>query len=174
MALPADRKSELRRVDCLAPVPMHWWKRWRRGFNQAERLGREVAKALSIPMVEALRRPKPSRVQAGLASAARRKNALRSFALSNPGEVAGKRVLLVDDVITTGATATACARLLKRAGAEQVVLLALARVDRRAPAPFPRAQEAPPTFPGWALNEIGEADVEDETLPPADGKIQWE
>lgn len=173
-ALPADRKSAERRADCVTPVPMHWWKRWRRGFNQAERLGLEVAKALSIPMVEALRRPKPSRVQAGLASAARRKNALRSFALSNPGEIAGKSVLLVDDVFTTGATATACARLLKRAGAERVELLALARVDRRAPAPFPRGQEPPPARPGWELTETGEADAEDETLPTHNRRIQWE
>ena len=72
-ALPADRKINGGRADCVVPVPMHWWKRWRRGFNQAERLGQEVSRALSIPMVKALRRPKPSRVQAGLASAARRR-----------------------------------------------------------------------------------------------------
>lgn len=164
-ALPPDRRQPGRRADCVIPVPMHWWKRWRRGFNQAERLSREVSCALAIPMIGALRRPKPSRTQAGLASAARRKNALRSFALSSSGEVAGKSVLLVDDVFTTGATATACARLLKRAGAERVELLALARVDRRAPAPFPRAHEAPPTRPGWVHDEAGEADLEDETLP---------
>lgn len=173
-ALPADRRAAGRRADCVVPVPMHWWKRWRRGFNQAERLGREVSRALSIPMVEALRRPKPSRVQAGLASAARRRNALRSFALSSSGEVAGKSVLLVDDVFTTGATATACARLLKRAGAERVELLALARVDRRAPAPFPRAHEASPTRPGWEPGVTGEADFEDEAPPFDDRKINWE
>ena len=173
-ALPADRRVSGRRADCVVPVPMHWWKRWRRGFNQAERLGREVSKALSIPMVEALRRPKPSRVQAGLASAARRRNALRSFALSHSGEVAGKSVLLVDDVFTTGATATACVRLLKRAGAERVELLALARVDRRAPAPFPRALEAPPSPAGWEPAENRTADSEDEELPFDNRNIKWE
>lgn len=173
-ALPADRRLPGRQPDCVVPVPMHWWKRWRRGFNQSERLSREVSRALSIPMVEALRRPKPSRVQAGLASAARRRNALRSFALSSSGEVAGKSVLLVDDVFTTGATATACARLLKRAGAKRVELLALARVDRRAPAPFPRAHEAPSTRPGWEHDKTGEADFEDEALPLENRKIKWE
>lgn len=173
-ALPADRKINGRRADCVVPVPMHWWKRWRRGFNQAERLGQEVSRALSIPMVEALRRPKPSRVQAGLASAARRKNALRSFALSRSGEIAGKSVLLVDDVFTTGATATACARLLKRAGAERVELLALARVDRRAPAPFPRAHESSPTRAGWRSDETDEADFEDEGLPLDNRNTQGE
>ncbi len=146
-ALPPDRKRPGPPADCMVPVPMHWWKRWRRGFNQAERLAWEISRRLSVPLVQPLRRPKPARVQAGLASPARRKNALGSFAIRNAAAVAGRSVLLVDDVFTTGATATACARLLKQAGAARVEFLALARVDRRVPAAFPRAGEAPPDPP---------------------------
>lgn len=128
-----------RKVDCVVPVPMHWWKRWRRGFNQAESLAMEVSRAVSAPLRHALRRQRHSGVQAGLSSAARRRNALASFSLAESRDIAGSSVLLVDDVFTTGATATACARLLKRAGADSVAVLTLARVDRRAPAPLFRA-----------------------------------
>lgn len=133
-SMPRDRK-----VDCVVPVPMHWWKRWRRGFNQAESLAMEVSRAVAAPLRHALRRQRHSGVQAGLSSAARRRNALSSFSLAESRDIAGSSVLLVDDVFTTGATATACARLLKRAGADSVAVLTLARVDRRAPAPLFRA-----------------------------------
>lgn len=82
-------------------------------------------------------------MQAGLTSSARRKNALGSFTVANSADLSGRSVLLVDDVFTTGTTAMACARLLKQAGAAKVEFLALARVDRRVPAAFPRAGEAP-------------------------------
>lgn len=161
------------RVDCVVPVPMHWWKRWRRGFNQAELLAGEVARRLRVPVVSALRRPKPYQVQAGLASAARRRNAIQSFSLANAGDLAGKSVLLVDDVFTTGATATACARLLKRAGADSVTMLALARVDRRAPAPFPRAHETVTRWAGMEMEETRETRTPEGPASPRDTN-QWE
>ncbi len=122
--------------DAIAPVPMHWWKRYRRGFNQADLLARAVSRATGLPRLYPLRRARIAAIQAGLGSAERRRNAMASFAL-NPGQpLHGQRILLVDDVFTTGATATACARLLKKAGASYVAVLTIARVDRRAPAPL--------------------------------------
>jgi ComF family protein len=115
--------------DVVVPVPLHWWKRWQRGFNQAELLAREVARRWQAPLLSVLRRKKYTAAQAGLTNAQRRRNAAGAFAVH--GRLDGKHVLLVDDVLTTGATASACARALKRAGAARVTLLTLARTDRR-------------------------------------------
>ncbi|MEO8027028.1 MAG: ComF family protein [Bryobacteraceae bacterium] len=121
------------RYDVIVPVPMHWRKRMARGFNQAELLSAELAKSLAIPVsTKALRRTKSAPAQASM-SFAQRRAGMRAgaFAVRRPNAVAGRRVLLIDDVFTTGATARACARELKRAGAAHVTLLTLARVDRR-------------------------------------------
>jgi ComF family protein len=123
------------RFDAVVPVPLHWRKKWQRGFNQAELLARYLAKRRGIPMMLALRRKRATAVQAGLASAGRRRNVagafdLRSKAKPDP-QLAGKKILLIDDVMTTGATASACAAALKRGGVKSVSLLTLARVDRR-------------------------------------------
>jgi ComF family protein len=112
-------------------VPLHWWRHCQRGFNQSELLARAIARRCGIPVVPALLRRRVTRVQAGLTNAQRRENVARVFVHNRRREVDGKRLLLVDDVMTTGATAAACARELKRAGAASVTLLALARVDRR-------------------------------------------
>jgi predicted amidophosphoribosyltransferase len=82
-------------------------------------------------MVNAVRRRRSTTAQAGLSNARRRENVAGAFRVKKPRAVDGRRVLLIDDVMTTGATAAACALALKRAGAKSVVLLALARVDRR-------------------------------------------
>jgi ComF family protein len=120
--------------DLIVPVPLPWFRKWRRGFNQAELLGRELAKRTSIPFQHALVRRRLGRVQAGLTKTERRRNIANAFRNSPDAGVSGKSVLLVDDVFTTGATANACARLLKRSGAERGGGLTVARVDRRAPA----------------------------------------
>jgi ComF family protein len=121
--------------DVIVPVPMHWRRRLERGFNQASLLANELGRYVGAPIASALRRPYRGTPQASLSFADRRAN-LRgaSFTVSRPGAIAGRRVLLVDDVITTGATARACARALKSAGAAHVTVLTLARVDRRAAA----------------------------------------
>ncbi len=125
-AFPADAQ-----FDAIVPVPLHWRKRWNRGFNQAELLARYVARTRGIPMLHALRRRRATATQAGLASAGRRRNVAGAFVLKPGADLKGKRILLIDDVMTTGATAGACASVLKRGGAGSVSLLTVARVDRR-------------------------------------------
>ncbi len=138
------------RFDLIVPVPMHWRKKLDRGFNQADLLSREIAANLFIPVKSALRRTRSSPAQASL-SLANRKASMRkgTFLAPRPDLVAGLRVLLIDDVFTTGATARACARELKRAGAAHVTLLTLARVDRRPVATPGRARAAAATTGGY-------------------------
>ncbi len=104
-------------------VPMHWWRRWRRGFNQAELLAQELAARLGVPVRAPLRR-RTGATQVGQARSGRLRLSSRGFAVSSP--VSGS-VVLVDDVLTTGATAAACARALRSAGATEVRVLTLAR-----------------------------------------------
>ncbi len=129
-ALPRDE-----RFDLIAPVPLHWRRQWQRGFNQSELLARDLARRSGIPVVRALRRLRSTAAQAGLSNTRRRQNVARAFACRRgsrgAGRIEGKRVLLIDDVMTTGSTAAACALALKRAGAARVALLTVARVDRR-------------------------------------------
>ena len=125
-ALPRDQQ-----FDVAVAMPLHWRRRWQRGFNQSELLARPIARRRGIPMVKAVRRTRATAAQAGLSNARRRENVSGAFRVGRPQRVAGRRVLLIDDVMTTGATASACALALKRGGARSVTLLALARVDRR-------------------------------------------
>ena len=129
-ALPRDRY-----FDAIVPVPLHWRRQWSRGFNQSTLLARILARRSGIPMVPALRRTRFTAVQAGLSNSSRRQNVVAAFRVRRGGamarKLAGRRILLIDDVLTTGATAAACASVLKRAGAAGVALLTVARVDRR-------------------------------------------
>jgi ComF family protein len=127
LALPREQQ-----FDVVVPMPMHWWKRWRRGFNQTELLAGEVGRRAGLPVHNAVRRVHHKAAQAGLTNAKRRANVIGAFKVRARKAVESKRVLLIDDVMTTGATASACARAIKRAGARSVTLLAVARVDRRA------------------------------------------
>jgi ComF family protein len=129
-ALPLDES-----FDAIAPVPLHWRRQWQRGFNQSELLARNIAGRTGIPVVLALRRLRSTSAQAGLNNAGRRQNVAGAFACRRGARwarrIQAKRILLVDDVMTTGSTAAACALALKRAGAARVALLTVARVDRR-------------------------------------------
>jgi ComF family protein len=118
--------------DAIVPMPLHWRRRWQRGFNQSELLAREIGRKWGVPVFALVRRKRATAPQAGLTSAQRRKNVQGAFEVRKGQRLKGIRILLIDDVLTTGATASACARALKRAGAAQVTFLALARRDRRA------------------------------------------
>jgi ComF family protein len=129
--IPVDQQ-----FDAVVAVPLHWRKKWQRGFNQAELLARFVAKRRGVPLLNPLRRRRPTETQAGLASAGRRRNVAGAFELrwqkpDSKRRLNGKKILLIDDVMTTGATASACASVLKRGGAKSVSLFTVARVDRR-------------------------------------------
>ena len=129
-ALPREQT-----FDVIVPMPLHWRKRWQRGFNQSELLAREIGRRTQTPVRNCLRRVRSTASQAGLTSAKRRKNVSGAFQTTRRAKhrkaLDGLSVLLIDDVMTTGATAASCARALKRGGARQVTLLTLARVDRR-------------------------------------------
>lgn len=127
-ALPRDE-----RFDAVTAVPLHWRKRWQRGFNQSELLAQALAGQRGIPMISPLKRVRFTATQAGLSNSARRRNVAAAFGgRRNAAKmVVGKRILLIDDVMTTGSTAASCALALKRAGASRVALLTVARVDRR-------------------------------------------
>jgi ComF family protein len=133
-ALPLDET-----FDAVVPVPLHWRRQWRRGFNQSELLAHTVARRRCVPVRNALRRVRATSVQAGLSNSGRRGNVAGAFRVRARTVLTGSRLLLVDDVMTTGSTATACARALKRAGAQRVALLTVARVDRRFIAGVPAA-----------------------------------
>ncbi len=117
--------------DIVLAMPMHWRKLWQRGFNQAELLARPVARRYGIKLSSNLRRRRYTKPQAGLSEAKRRDNLRNSFTVVRPEQMRGKRVLLIDDVFTTGATLRTAAEALKAAGAGHVCALTLARVDRR-------------------------------------------
>ena len=117
--------------DSIVPMPLHRKRQRERGFNQAELLAQEVARVASLPVELAVTRTRYTVQQAGLTGKQRRNNVRDAFEVKDPARVAGKRILLVDDVVTTGASANSCALALKRAGASFVAVLALARADRR-------------------------------------------
>lgn len=119
-------------IDFCVPVPLNRWRLWRRGFNQAELLARRVACLLAVPCrSKILRRIRRTESQAGLSNQQRRSNVGGAFAVMRGAALRGTRILLVDDVMTTGATLDACARVLKRAGVEHVGAVTIARAKRR-------------------------------------------
>ena len=123
--------AELDRPDRLLPVPMARKRLRERGFNQALMVARWLSKALDIPYHEhALLRPHETVAQQDLDAKARKRNLLNAFALAPDVHVAGQHLALVDDVLTTGATAHSLARLLIGAGARQVDIYCLARTPR--------------------------------------------
>ncbi len=114
----------------LVPVPLHRWRLWQRGFNQSALVAKRLSKRLDMPVVlDALTRHRNTPPLRGLNPRQRRDTVQSAFSM-NPARVdglKGRDVLLVDDVYTTGATANACAKILKRAGAGRVQILCWAR-----------------------------------------------
>ncbi|MDR2856308.1 MAG: ComF family protein [Novosphingobium sp.] len=115
----------------VVPVPLHRWRLWRRGFNQAALLGREIARlrgaTLAVDMLER-RKPTPGLGGLGRKARARALSGAIGVARRHRGHLRGANVVLVDDVFTSGATSGACVSALKRAGAERVVIACFARV----------------------------------------------
>jgi ComF family protein len=121
----------LAEADALVPVPLHWRRLWLRRFNQSAALAQAVGRESGLPVVfDGLQRVKPTAQQVGLTRAERARNVQGVFAVSEAARTAvtGRRLVLVDDVLTSGATVDACARALLRAGAAGVDVLIFARV----------------------------------------------
>ncbi len=118
----------LKDVDLIIPVPLHWKEKWRRGYNQSLLLARQISRITGIEVREDLlfkKRNTPSQVS--LSAEERRRNVKGVFSVRRGRELKGRRVLLVDDVFTTGATVNECAKVLKERGVEKVFVLTLAR-----------------------------------------------
>jgi len=118
-------------ADLLVPVPLHWTRLFQRRYNQAALLAQAVRSAGGPPVAaDWLARRRRTPAQGHLGPAARERNVCGAFAMRAGRSVAGKRVVIIDDVMTTGATVEECARVLKRAGAVSVGVLTLARALR--------------------------------------------
>ena len=114
--------------DLVVPVPLHHAKEREREFNQAERVAIGLAQALQLPVrTELVRRVLPTRTQTQLTKIQRADNVRRAFVAGGGGNLRGERIILVDDVLTTGATTSACARVLQTLGAGEVCVWTVAR-----------------------------------------------
>lgn len=109
----------LKTADLIVPVPLFWWKTLRRGYNQSQLLANIISQECGMEIYDALSRIKNTRTQTRLSDDRRCKNVFNAFKIKANG-IQDKSVLLVDDVMTTGATVKECARILKKAGAARV------------------------------------------------------
>jgi ComF family protein len=126
-------------ADVIVPVPMHWRRLLGRRYNQAAEMARPLSRMTGVAFLpDTLRRRRDTGSQGGRSAGARRRNVAAAFDVPArlAPRVAGRRVLLVDDVLTTGATAEGCARALKAAGASAVSLAVIARVKEIATRPI--------------------------------------
>jgi len=116
------------RFDAVTPVPLFWTSRLRRRFNQSELLAAYLARHFDRPVVQALRRMRRTPSQRSFGRAGRFENVRNAFGAAAPtGSIKGKSILLVDDVLTTGATASECAKVLRKNGARRVTVLVAAK-----------------------------------------------
>jgi ComF family protein len=127
----AIAKLEIARPLLIIPVPLHSSKRRQRRFNQAELIARAAVKRMATPGAElathVLVRQRPTVSQIGLTRPQRAENIRGAFRVEHREKIAGRSILLVDDVLTTGTTASECARVLRKAGAEKVWVATVAR-----------------------------------------------
>ena len=114
-------------VDAVVPVPLHWRRRLERGYNQADEIARTVAEKLDLPRLDVLRRRRPTRPQTDLPREERGANLRSAFRCRRPERISERGILLVDDVVTTGATLGEAARCLRRAGSGPIFAAVVAR-----------------------------------------------
>lgn len=112
-------------IDAVLPVPLHWRRKWFRGFNQAVEIGAPVATHLGVPMIRNVTRVRSTPFQSGLSASERATNLRGAFVVR--GSMSWHHVLIVDDVVTTGTTARQLAKVVLKAGARRVSVLAVAR-----------------------------------------------
>lgn len=133
--LSRSARDLLEEADAVVPVPLHRLRLLRRRYNQAAEVARPLARMAGLEFLpDTLIRTRPTATQGGRTFGGRRRNVAGAFAVppSRRSKVEGRRILLVDDVLTTGATAEACARALKQAGAACVTLAVIAKVKEAA------------------------------------------
>jgi ComF family protein len=126
-------------ADMLIPVPLHWRRAWHGRYNQSGALARSIERASGVRLRgDLLQRVRPTEQQVGLSRPQRASNVQGAFKVSadRQSEIAGRRLVLIDDVLTSGATTDACARALLRAKAAQVDVLVFARVVDSPKAPI--------------------------------------
>ena len=122
--------SVMSNIDLVVPVPLFWQKRIKRGFNQSGLIAKILANNYSIPIsINNLKRIRNTETQANLTRNQRIENVKDAFKVKKPSMFSGTNILLVDDVMTTGGTASECARILKENGTQKVYVIILARVD---------------------------------------------
>ena len=128
LVVAAQRWIDWNEVDAIVPVPLHPRKLRHREFNQAEYLATALGRALKVPVLRRnLRRVKDTTTQTALDAEARARNLRDAFVVRNESAIAGKRLVLLDDVFTTGATMNSCAKALRKSGAKDVIALTVAR-----------------------------------------------
>lgn len=127
-ALRHSLGPDLGGCEVVVAVPLHWVRRLRRGFDQAERIARPLARRLELPFSPCLRRRRPTMARARLGRRQRTDRPI-PFSLHRRDEITGRRVLLVDDVVTTGSTLRAAARTLREGGAGEVIAATAGRTE---------------------------------------------
>jgi ComF family protein len=116
--------------DLIVPVPLHPKRRRERGYNQSELLSRFLARQIAVPCSRNLIRTRPTLPQVGLTDSERKENVQKAFRCPHPQHISRKRILLIDDVMTTGATVTSAVRALLEGGALRVSVLTVARAGK--------------------------------------------
>lgn len=131
MESAARSRFDMDEIDIVCPMPLTLFHRLDRGYNQCGYLARALARRMGRAYrADIVRRKGHPRRQAGLSEKERRKNVRGTFSVRHASDIAGKTIMVVDDVLTTGATLSECARALKAAGAKRVYALALAKAVR--------------------------------------------
>jgi ComF family protein len=132
LLLATQKLHPLNQATRIIPVPLHEEREKSRGFNQAAIIGRELSRFTKLPLdeVSVVRTRHVARHRAGMDARGRRETVADAFEVTHPALIAGERILLVDDVFTTGATVSACTQALKAAGASEVFVLTIARPVR--------------------------------------------